>query len=73
MTSDRQSNIVSNLINKANSLEHERNMRKTFFNIRADKYKKKKDKKKEDEACFSNTIDLVFTARKEALKNKPSP
>ena len=48
-------------------------MRKTFFNIRADKYKKKKDKKKEDEACFSNTIDLVFTARKEALKNKPSP
>jgi hypothetical protein len=67
MTSDPNSNLVSQLINRANSLEEQKEYRKTLYSIKSKMRRRSLPRKKEEDKCFPNTIGLVFSARKEYL------
>ncbi len=64
MTTDRKSNVIASLIERASSLEEQRNI------INKKKHKKKMNKGyslssiSSENKCFSNTLELVLSGRR---------
>ena len=73
MTSDPKSNLISQLIYRANSLEEQKEYRKTLYSIKSKVRRRSMPRKKEENKCFPNTIDLVFSARKNAMGSQVIP